>query len=78
MIWLTAYTFMIFSSFCFSDENGDRPRPLPVIPELNHASDVYERKESPSWDYDVSKIYSFFYLSVLHSSQKENIDTKYR
>ncbi|KAK6147970.1 hypothetical protein DH2020_018882 [Rehmannia glutinosa] len=36
-----------------SDEHGDRPRQLPVIPELKHAIDVTERKESPSWDYDV-------------------------
>ncbi|KAL8456899.1 hypothetical protein ACS0TY_034943 [Phlomoides rotata] len=35
-----------------SDENGDLPRPLPVISELKEASDVYERKESPSWNYD--------------------------
>ncbi|KAK6147963.1 hypothetical protein DH2020_018875 [Rehmannia glutinosa] len=35
-----------------SDEHGDRPRQLPVIPELKHAIDVTERKESPSWDYD--------------------------
>ncbi|GFQ03381.1 E3 ubiquitin-protein ligase orthrus 2 [Phtheirospermum japonicum] len=35
-----------------SDEHGDRPRELPVIPELEHANDVTERKESPSWDYD--------------------------
>ncbi|KAJ0573217.1 putative [histone H3]-lysine(4) N-trimethyltransferase chromatin regulator PHD family [Helianthus annuus] len=38
-----------------SDENGDRPRPLPVIKELNDASDVTERKGSPSWDYDEEK-----------------------
>ncbi|GKV23640.1 hypothetical protein SLEP1_g33345 [Rubroshorea leprosula] len=35
-----------------SDENGDRPRPLPSIPELKVATDVTERKESPSWDFD--------------------------
>ncbi|KAI3455158.1 hypothetical protein Pfo_011821 [Paulownia fortunei] len=35
-----------------SDEHGDRPRRLPVIPELKQAIDVSERKESPSWDYD--------------------------
>ncbi|KAJ0740511.1 putative [histone H3]-lysine(4) N-trimethyltransferase chromatin regulator PHD family [Helianthus annuus] len=38
-----------------SDENGDRPRPLPVIKELKDASDVTERKGSPSWDYDEEK-----------------------
>ncbi|XP_065849263.1 E3 ubiquitin-protein ligase ORTHRUS 2-like [Euphorbia lathyris] len=35
-----------------SDEQGDRPRPLPVIKELDNATDVTERKESPSWDFD--------------------------
>ncbi|XP_057970299.1 E3 ubiquitin-protein ligase ORTHRUS 2-like [Malania oleifera] len=35
-----------------SDELGDRPRPLPVIGELKRATDLTERKESPSWDYD--------------------------
>ncbi|XP_059644684.1 E3 ubiquitin-protein ligase ORTHRUS 2-like [Cornus florida] len=38
-----------------SDVYGDRPRPLPVIPELKQATDVTERKESPSWDYDEEK-----------------------
>ncbi|KAI3951202.1 hypothetical protein MKW92_046353 [Papaver armeniacum] len=35
-----------------SDEHGDRPRPLPVIKELSGATDVTDRKDSPSWDYD--------------------------
>eukprot|EP00268_Persea_americana_P034606 TRINITY_DN34228_c0_g2_i1.p1 TRINITY_DN34228_c0_g2~~TRINITY_DN34228_c0_g2_i1.p1 ORF type:complete len:536 (-),score=113.56 TRINITY_DN34228_c0_g2_i1:208-1815(-) len=35
-----------------SDEHGDCPRPLPVIPELEEATDITERKESPAWDYD--------------------------
>ncbi|RZC59487.1 hypothetical protein C5167_006790 [Papaver somniferum] len=35
-----------------SDEHGDRPRPLPVIKELKQATDITERKEQPSWDYD--------------------------
>ncbi|KDP37905.1 hypothetical protein JCGZ_05344 [Jatropha curcas] len=35
-----------------SDANGDRPRPLPVIKELDKATDITERKESPSWDFD--------------------------
>ncbi|TYG92113.1 hypothetical protein ES288_A11G004300v1 [Gossypium darwinii] len=35
-----------------SDEHGDGPRPLPAIPELKKATDVFERKESPSWDFD--------------------------
>ncbi|CAA7017911.1 unnamed protein product [Microthlaspi erraticum] len=38
-----------------SDEHGDRPRPLPNIPELNNSIDLFERKESPSWDFDESE-----------------------
>ncbi|XP_022965844.1 E3 ubiquitin-protein ligase ORTHRUS 2-like [Cucurbita maxima] len=35
-----------------SDEHGDRPRPLPAIPELKKATDITERKKDPSWDFD--------------------------
>ncbi|KAJ0233403.1 hypothetical protein HA466_0283640 [Hirschfeldia incana] len=35
-----------------SDEHGDRPRPLPSIPELKKATEMFVRKESPSWDFD--------------------------
>ncbi|KAL3529057.1 hypothetical protein ACH5RR_008379 [Cinchona calisaya] len=35
-----------------SDEDGDRPRPLPDVPELQQAIDIFERLENPSWDYD--------------------------
>ncbi|CAH8384502.1 unnamed protein product [Eruca vesicaria subsp. sativa] len=35
-----------------SDERGDRPRPLPDIPELEKAIDLFERTETPSWDFD--------------------------
>ncbi|OIT06598.1 e3 ubiquitin-protein ligase orthrus 2 [Nicotiana attenuata] len=35
-----------------SDELGDMPRPLPEIPELEEALDIFERTRSPSWDYD--------------------------
>ncbi|URE16614.1 SRA [Musa troglodytarum] len=35
-----------------SDEQGDHPRPLPVIKELKHATDITIRKQSPAWDYD--------------------------
>ncbi|KFK38696.1 hypothetical protein AALP_AA3G148200 [Arabis alpina] len=35
-----------------SDAHGDLPRPLPHIPELKNAVDLYEREESPSWDFD--------------------------
>lgn len=38
-----------------SDENGDRPRPLPSIEELKSATDVTERKGTSSWDYDEEK-----------------------
>ncbi|PWA80234.1 hypothetical protein CTI12_AA195760 [Artemisia annua] len=38
-----------------SDENGDRPRPLPSIDELKNATDITERKATPSWDYDGDK-----------------------
>ncbi|KAL6192064.1 hypothetical protein ACLB2K_038451 [Fragaria x ananassa] len=41
-------------SFC-SDVHGDHPRPLPAIKELKNATDITERKESPSWDYDEDK-----------------------
>ncbi|KAI3945000.1 hypothetical protein MKW92_010247, partial [Papaver armeniacum] len=34
------------------DGHGDRPRPLPVIKELKRATNITDRKESPSWDYD--------------------------
>ncbi|EPS68062.1 hypothetical protein M569_06710, partial [Genlisea aurea] len=35
-----------------SDEHGDRPREVPLVPELSKAVDLFERKEIPSWDYD--------------------------
>ncbi|KAL6535095.1 E3 ubiquitin-protein ligase ORTHRUS 2 [Orobanche minor] len=35
-----------------SDTIGDRPRPLPLVEELKHATDITERKGSPAWDYD--------------------------
>ncbi|KAH0992045.1 hypothetical protein GBA52_003528 [Prunus armeniaca] len=38
-----------------SDIHGDRPRPLPVIPELVNAIDVTERRVEPSWDFDEEK-----------------------
>ncbi|KAL6134704.1 hypothetical protein ACLB2K_066932 [Fragaria x ananassa] len=37
------------------DVHGDHPRPLPAIKELKNATDITERKESPSWDYDEDK-----------------------
>ncbi|KAJ7962104.1 E3 ubiquitin-protein ligase ORTHRUS 2-like [Quillaja saponaria] len=35
-----------------SDEIGDRPRLLPVISEFKKATEIIERKGSPSWDFD--------------------------
>ncbi|KAH9613631.1 hypothetical protein KSS87_019946 [Heliosperma pusillum] len=35
-----------------SDEHGDRPRPLPNVPELKKALQLTERKESAHWDFD--------------------------
>ncbi|CAH2061506.1 unnamed protein product, partial [Thlaspi arvense] len=37
-----------------SDVTGDRPRPIPNVPELRNAIDLYEREDSPSWDFDES------------------------
>ncbi|CAM6037685.1 unnamed protein product [Sphagnum compactum] len=34
-----------------SDEQGDRPRPLPEIEELKIATDIFDRKLPPSWDF---------------------------
>lgn len=42
-----------------SDEHGDRPRPLPDVPELEEAIDLFERIDTPSWDFDVSSILAF-------------------
>lgn len=47
-------TLLNFSNLNCSDEHGDRPRPLPVISELKKATEISERKGSPSWDFDVS------------------------
>ncbi|KAM3202781.1 E3 ubiquitin-protein ligase ORTHRUS 2 [Capsicum annuum] len=38
-----------------SDDHGDRPRALPLIKELNGATDMTERKGAPAWDYDEEK-----------------------
>ncbi|XP_027355396.1 E3 ubiquitin-protein ligase ORTHRUS 2-like [Abrus precatorius] len=35
-----------------SDDHGDRPRPLPLIRELKKATVIFERTETPSWDFD--------------------------
>jgi hypothetical protein len=41
------------TALCSSDEHGDRPRPAPVVDELKSATDVFERKSSPAWAYEV-------------------------
>jgi E3 ubiquitin-protein ligase UHRF1 len=41
----------------YSDLYGDCPRPLPKIKELKNAIDITERKDIPSWDYDVRVVY---------------------
>ncbi|KAF3786689.1 E3 ubiquitin-protein ligase ORTHRUS 2 [Nymphaea thermarum] len=38
-----------------SDLHGDRPRQLPSIKELKVATDITERKGSPSWDWEEGK-----------------------
>ncbi|KNA21574.1 hypothetical protein SOVF_041990 [Spinacia oleracea] len=38
-----------------SDDHGDRPRPLPDVPELKKAKHLTVRKESPHWDFDVEE-----------------------
>ncbi|XAR50396.1 Histone-lysine N-methyltransferase [Bertholletia excelsa] len=35
-----------------SDVHGDKVRALPAISELNRATDITERTESPAWDFD--------------------------
>ncbi|KAL9243363.1 hypothetical protein vseg_017258 [Gypsophila vaccaria] len=35
-----------------SDEQGDRPRPLPNVPELKKALQITERSERAHWDFD--------------------------
>uniref|UniRef100_A0A251VGU8 Putative zinc finger, CCHC-type n=1 Tax=Helianthus annuus TaxID=4232 RepID=A0A251VGU8_HELAN len=49
-----------------NDENGARPRPLPVIMELKDASDVTERKGSPSWDNDVRLCNLHFFFCTIY------------
>lgn len=40
---------------CCSDEHGDKPRSLPIVDELKAATDVFDRKSSPAWDYKVPR-----------------------
>ena len=37
---------------------------MPVIAELDEVLDVYERKDSPSWDYDVSSCHFILMPSI--------------
>ena len=39
-----------------SNVRGDMSRPLPVVPELEKATVVYEKTETPFWDFDVSSL----------------------
>lgn len=57
--------FLLISCCLFSDDHGDRPRPLPKIKELQGATDITERKGRPSWDYDVCTSISSFTVTVL-------------
>ena len=59
--------YILICTNYYSDEHGDRPRPFPVISELKQATDLTERKESPSWDYDVSGYDSFPFEIVFGS-----------
>ncbi|XWS51515.1 hypothetical protein CRYUN_Cryun12cG0182400 [Craigia yunnanensis] len=55
-----------------SDVHGDRPRPLPVIEELEKASNITERKENPSWDfYEADGCWKWIKPPPM-SKQKEN------
>ena len=54
------------SYLVLSDLHGDRPRPLPKIKELQGATDITDRKGSPSWDYDVcTHVLSSVIISIL-------------
>ncbi|KAF6141045.1 hypothetical protein GIB67_006490 [Kingdonia uniflora] len=35
-----------------SNKHGDCPRPFPMIKELKKATDIINRKDTPSWDYE--------------------------
>lgn len=59
--FLTTVLLILFINSSCSDEHGDRPRPLPKIPELKKAIEISERTESPSWDYDVSGHHQSFF-----------------
>jgi len=52
-----------------SDLTGDRPRPLPTIKEFKGAVDITERKDDPSWDFDVSSlVYLYAFLRFIDSA----------
>ena len=56
----------LMSYLVLSDLHGDRPRPLPKIKELQGATDITDRKGSPSWDYDVcTHVLSSVIISIL-------------
>ncbi|XP_022737361.1 E3 ubiquitin-protein ligase ORTHRUS 2-like [Durio zibethinus] len=55
-----------------SDVHGDHPRLLPVIEELERASNVAERKESPWWGFDEANGCWKWIKPPPMSKQKEN------
>ncbi|KAJ6802585.1 E3 ubiquitin-protein ligase ORTHRUS 2-like [Iris pallida] len=57
-----------------SDEHGDCPRPLPVIKELKGATDVTERKDTPSWDYDEAKGWTWVKPPPISRSPVRTVD----
>lgn len=63
-ICTSLYMLKLFNCFTCSDCQGDRPRPLPNIPELKQAKDVTERTKNPAWDFDVSLTRPFCYFLV--------------
>jgi len=45
-----------------SDVRGDMPRPLSVVPEFEKAIVVYEKTDTPFWNFDVSEL--FFIVQI--------------
>ena len=66
---LDLWRYLIDPSFLlWRDEHGDRPRTMPCVPELEAASDITERTESPHWDFDVSQCLYFSNLNLWNLS----------
>ncbi|KAK8938559.1 E3 ubiquitin-protein ligase ORTHRUS 2 [Platanthera zijinensis] len=65
-LYILLLVFIIYMDLCradTSDEHGDFPRPLPVIKELKKATDVTERKDTPSWDFALFLLFCRVVLS---------------